>query len=92
MGLGDRRVWPWQGGTGDVRLNKRDNSWWNEGLKMSHSGLEVWLLYWKPLKPKVANKGLYVNKQSPGASILIDYSLLPFTNAGFDYNRNMLFS
>lgn len=55
---------------------------------MSHSGLEVWLLYWKALRAKIANKDLYVNKLCPLVCLLMDCSLVPFTNAGFDYSRH----
>lgn len=27
LGLGLRKVWHWQGGTKDMRMNKKDNSW-----------------------------------------------------------------
>lgn len=74
ISLGLKKLWHWQWGTKDGRLNKKD-WWWNERLEMSHSGLEVCLLYWKPLRAKIATKDLYVNKWCPLACLLMDCSM-----------------
>lgn len=53
-GLGGRGVWDWQSSREDMRLNRGENS---------HLLVWRWLLYWKPLKNKIAHKGIHINKQ-----------------------------
>lgn len=71
-------IWDW-GGLWEVRkygLGKvAQGTWgWTRGTTLAEMKvLKCCILVWKPLKPKIINKGLYVNKKTSRASIIMDF-------------------